>query len=250
MRRILLIGLLIAAYSLALAQTDAGHVENTVDGTIGVQKQTQKEQDAWAKEQAELETRYRNAKAQIAYLNDRKAVEQKKADALTDRVNELQRRLDESLKLEANLQDTLRAVMNHLESWVNRDLPFLMSERSARIAGLKDELARPEVTGAEKLRRILEALQIEANYGGTVEVVQDEITVGSEKLFVDLLRIGRVSVFWRTPDGNRVGEYDVATRKWVELPDSYSRTLGRAMDMAMRIRPTELIALPLGRIQP
>ena len=44
-------------------------------------------------------------------------------------------------------------------------------------------------------------------HGGTVEVNQDHITVGpvetGEELFVDILRLGRISVFWRTLVGWR-----------------------------------------------
>jgi hypothetical protein len=81
-------------------------------------------------------------------------------------------------------------------------------------------------------------------------VVQERIHVGGDSLFVDVLRLGRVSVFWRTPDGDKVGEFDRATWSWVELPGKYIRTISDAMDMAARIRPVEVISLPLGRIQP
>jgi hypothetical protein len=139
-------------------------------------------------------------------------------------------------------------VFEDLEDWVGRDLPFLLDERNHRLDLLRSELVRPDVTGAEKLRRILEALQIEAGYGNTVEVDQQKIVVSGEEIFVDMLRLGRVSVFWRTPDGKRVGEWDRGTAHWVELPGKYRRSIGYAMEMASRTRPIELISLPLGRI--
>jgi hypothetical protein len=125
-----------------------------------------------------------------------------------------------------------------------------MEERKSRIDYLKKEIVKPDVSDADKLRRLLEALQIEMNYGSTVEVTQQKIDLGGDELFVDLLRVGRVSVFWRTPDGKRCGEYDRGTRRWVELPGKYNRNIGTAMDMATRMRPVELLDLPLGRIQP
>jgi hypothetical protein len=59
-----------------------------------------------------------------------------------------------------------------------------------------------------------------------------------------------VSVFWRTPDGKRCGEFDRGTNQWVEFPGKYNRNIEAAMDMATRMRPVELLSLPLGRIQP
>jgi hypothetical protein len=234
----------------AYAQADSDDLGQTVDGTIEIEQGTQGKQDAWADEKAELQARYRTAKANVGYLTERRNGEAEKAAALQERVAELQRRLEESKRLQESLEDTLSSILQRLEDWIDRDLPFLPAERSARLDLLREELARPDISGADKLRRLLEALQIEAAYGGTVEVYQDQIKLGAEELFVDILRLGRISVFWRTPDGERVGEFDRAQREWMELPGKYRRAIGVALDMAARIRPVELIGLPLGRIQP
>jgi hypothetical protein len=241
---------LLFGVSLAASAVRSQHPEpsKTVEKTIDVSRRTQRRQDEWADEKSDLMVRYRNASANVKYLEERIAIESEKADGLDERVAELERRLDESTRLRSSLQDTLDAVFGRLESQVSDDLPFLVKERQARLRALDKELSRPDVTGAEKLRRLLEALQIETAYGSTVEVVQDRIAVGSDTLFVDLLRLGRVALFWRTPDGERTGEYDIATGTWTELPEKYHRSIRTAMDMAARIRPVEITELPLGRI--
>jgi hypothetical protein len=232
------------------AQDDADEVRSTVDGTVEVEKGTQKQQDDWAAERAGLLARYESARANVDFLEQTITIEEKEVLALEDAIAELERRLSESDRLNAVLEDTLNAIVRDLEEWVDRDLPFLKQERELRLQRLKDEMAKPDVTGAEKLRRVLEALQVEANYGSTVEIHQDRIDVSGEDLSVDLLRFGRVSVFWRTPDGSRVGEFDRAGGQWVELPGKYTHSIGMAMEMASRIRPVEIISLPLGRIVP
>jgi hypothetical protein len=237
--------------ALSVSAQDGGDLEKKVTGTVDIEKGTQQKRDDWAAEQAELTQRYRAATANVEYLLDRKAVEEKRLSALQDAIADLQRRLDESDRLNSSLQDTLSAIVGDLEAWIHRDLPFLLEEREARVADLQGEIARPDVTGAEKLRRVLEALMIEAQYGGTVEVNQESIMLGEEKLFVDILRIGRISAFWRTADGRRSGEFDQASNRWVEFDNGkYNRNIGLAMEMANRMRPVELISLPLGRIVP
>ena len=109
-------------------------------------------------------------------------------------------------------------------------------------------MARPDVTSAEKLRRLLESLLVEAGYGSSVEVTEERIEVDGEELYVDLLRIGRLSLFWMTPDGERVGEYERGAAAWKELDSRHKRSVTAAMEMATRMRPVELLALPLGRI--
>ncbi len=231
-----------------LAQEGAQELEKTVSETVDIHQSIQKEQDTWEVEKAELIVRYKTARVNVEYLSGRKSVEEKTLGALESSIAELKRCLNESIRLQESLQDTLNAILNQLDCWVDGDLPFLIDERKARILNLKEELVKPDVDGSEKMRRILEALQVEAGYGGSVEVDQQGIDINGEKLYVDILRVGRISLFWRTPDGKRVGEYDRATAQWVELPGKFNRNIGNAMEMATRMRPVELLSLPLGRI--
>jgi hypothetical protein len=59
-----------------------------------------------------------------------------------------------------------------------------------------------------------------------------------------------LSVFWQTPDGERVGEYDRVTNRWVEISGKYVRSISAAVEMAEKRRPIELLRLPVGRISP
>ncbi|MCB9514198.1 MAG: DUF3450 domain-containing protein [Candidatus Latescibacteria bacterium] len=253
-RRTLLAAALLAligyAPPRALAQSDGQELGKTVDETVDIHAGSQRQQDDWATERAELTNRYRNLVSSVDYLEEKRALLAEKAAGLEGHIGELERSIDESARLQESLQDTLAVIMGRLEAAVDADLPFLAAERQQRLDALRKELARPEVSGAEKLRRLLETLQIEAEYGSNVEVYQAPITVAGEEIYADLLRVGRVSVFWRTPDGKRVGEYDPAARQWVELPGSDRRNIATAMEMAARMRPVELVDLPLGRIEP
>jgi hypothetical protein len=243
--------LALVAFTLAAPLVARSQEENpgkVVDKTITVNQKTQKKQDEWADEKSDLMVRYRNASANIRYLEQRVAIEGEKAAALDERIAELERRLGESDRLKDSIQDTLIAVQERLSEWIESDLPFLMQDRRARLAALDKELSRPDVTSAEKLRRLLEVLQVETGYGSTVEVVQDRVVVESDTVFVDLLKLGRLALFWRTPDGERAGEFDIGTRSWVELPDEFHSDIREAMDMAARIKPVEITELPLGRI--
>ncbi len=61
-----------------------------------------------------------------------------------------------------------------------------------------------------------------------------------------LLRIDRVlAASWPKEHGKRV---DRATGQWIGLPGSDKRSIVQAMEMATRMRPFEVIELPLGRI--
>lgn len=228
----------------------AAEVLQAVDDAVEIRKATQQQQDEWAQQRAQLVARYRSLKASVAYLEDHKTVEVERAAELQADVDELARRLEESERFEGGLQDTLLAIFHHLETHMQTDLPFLEEERTTRLAAVRTELVRTDVEPAEKLRRILEALLIEAQYGGGFEVYPEDIGVGDQVLAVDVLRLGRLALFWRTPDGSRAGEFDRASGTWTELDGSARNAVNAALDMAMRRRQHEVIGLPLGRIAP
>jgi hypothetical protein len=234
----------------SLRAQEAKSLSDTVAKTVETQQQTQKKQEAWAEEKSDFAARYRAAKAQVDYLEKTKAFEQNEVSSLDAGIAELNRRMVESAKLKDNLEDSLNVVVDHLDHWIQQDIPFLMDERQARIASVREAIAKPEVSGAEKLRRVLEALQVEANYGNTVDVSQERIKVGNEEVSADVIRVGRVSVYWRSPDGKRVGEYDRATNQWVDLDHKYVSVIGDLREMVLRLRSTKVTTLPLGRIQP
>ncbi len=240
----------LAAVGAAWAQTGQD-ARDAVDQAVKARQQTQQDLDAWAEEKDDLMRRFREAQASVGWLEERQAVEQQRVLGLEGRIAELQRRLGEADRLEGSLQDTLQVLFHRLEDSVARSLPFLPEERRFRLDTLKDELSRPDIESAEKLRRLLEALQVEAAYGATAEVYQGEVDVAGEKIFADILRLGRVALFWMTPDRKQAGTYDQGEGAWLALEDGGARRrIGLAMEMASRLRPVELIDLPLGRIAP
>jgi hypothetical protein len=145
---------------------------------------------------------------------------------------------------------TVDSLYNILERSVENSLPFRIEERRARLSDLKASLALTDTEPADKLRKLLDAFQLEATYGMTTDVIEQELTVGGETVVADVLRIGRLSLFWRSVDGKRVGRYDRAASRWVELPGKYNGTVGRAIEMVSHERPVEVLSLPLGEAQP
>ena len=235
---------------VALAQSPADEVAGTAREAHQQRRDSQQQLDDWAGERGALQTRLAAARAQVAYLEERVALERERAEQLEARGDELARRLEESGRLESSLEDTLLVILRNLELAVAADLPFLPGERATRLTTVRRELSDPTADAAEKLRRVLEAVLIEARYGGTLEVYQDRITVVDEELTCDLLYVGRLGLFWLTPDLARGGAWDPAAGTFVALDGAALQAVRRAADMATRRRPAGVLALPLGRIAP
>lgn len=227
---------------------NAGQVRETLEQSIEVRQQTQHKEDDWSNRKNELQSKYqffqeeeKRVRQALDSARERLAVEQKL-------VAETERGIAGAQEYEQKLQPFLENTVADLERFIARDIPFLPKERSERIAGLHELLARPDASGAEKARRVMEALQIEADYGRSVEVYQDTASLDGEPLLLDVLRLGRVSLFCRTPDGGRVGRYDREAKGFVSLPDEDQAEVVKAMEIARRERTADLVKLPIGRI--
>ena len=85
-------------------------------------------------------------------------MERQRAEQIEAAADELARRLEESRRLEASLEDTLLVILRRLDAAVAVDLPFLPAERAERLASV---LERIDETRAEAVRlRYLEGLSV------------------------------------------------------------------------------------------
>ena len=105
-----------------------------------------------------------------------------------------------------------------LEQFVSLDIPFHAEERAKRVATLKGLMDRADVTVSEKYRRILEAYQIEMEYGRTLDNYETKLGDGDAATVVEIVRLGRVALMYRRPDGKDAGYWDKAEKKWVSDP--------------------------------
>lgn len=247
---ILIAGLLSAGWAARGQDKPAAAARRDVDAALAADRAAQQSRSDWETERRTLRSRHDGLQTDVGHLERRITREAAAVAALEAKATELRRRLVEADRLTDNLEDTLVVLLDRLVAEVDADLPFLPDERQRRLATLRGDLDHPDTPAAEKLRRVLEAYQIEASYGGTVELVTDVIDLDGREIHAEILRVGRLALFWRTPDGARSGTWDPAAGAWVTLDRRHHRALGQAIDMASRRRPVEIIGLPIGRIEP
>ena len=132
-----------------------------------------------------------------------------------------------------------------LAEFVTIDIPYLETERGMRIAELRKLMTRPEVPTSEKYRRVTEAYQIELEYGHTIEAYEGEMTFNNETRTVAFLRFGRLGLYYMTLDGLEIGYWDNSSDDWVVLDDEYRQSLDRAIRIARKQLPPDLIRLPI-----
>jgi hypothetical protein len=132
-----------------------------------------------------------------------------------------------------------------LDQFIQLDVPMLSKERSDRVAGLRELMDRADVEDSEKYRRIMEAYQIENEYGRTIEVYQDTLDIDGQERTLDFLRVGRISLLYQTLDGEEVGAWDQKSREWVKLGSEYRDSIRKGVRIARKQLAPDLIRVPV-----
>jgi hypothetical protein len=183
---------------------------------------------------------YRQMTAEASSLkayNEQLAVQvgaqQQELDTMTRQLGEVETTSREVLPM-------MQRMLATLEQFVRLDVPFLPQERAARIAQLKDMMSRADVSISEKYRRIVEAYQIETEYGRTLEAYQGK--VGDKT--VDFLRAGRVALLYQTLDGKQTGYWDSAARTW-RVDDRFENAIKEGLKVAKKQAAPDFVAVPI-----
>jgi vacuolar-type H+-ATPase subunit I/STV1 len=150
--------------------------------------------------------------------------------------------LDETNKYVLPLLERMVVALREL---IEIDVPFLIDERMARLQELESILYQANFTTAEKFRKIYEAYQIENEYGRTIEAYSSSISVDGIVLAADFFRLGRLNLFYRTPDGKETGYWNANIKDWQHEGSSLNANLKSALDIANRQSPPNFINLPL-----
>jgi hypothetical protein len=142
------------------------------------------------------------------------------------------------------VQPLMLQMVDTLEQFIALDVPFLLEERTARVQRLRDLMPRADTPVSEKYRLILEAYQIELDYGQTFDAYEGRLGTGVDARTVEFARLGRVSLMYRTLDGSETGYWDDNQNTWV-VDDSYADAIEQAIRVARGDGAAELLTVPV-----
>jgi len=221
-------GALSAAASMdEAARRSQANIDNTIDDTRSLERQ------------------YSAIMKEIDGLEVYNALLQKQIDSQAQEVADLNRSIDQVSVIERQVTPLMSKMIDGLEQFVELDVPFLLEERRQRVAFLRTMLERSDVTVAEKFRRLLEAYEIENDYGRTIESYKGSLEVAGASREVDFLRIGRTALLYQTVDSEIFGMWDRGTREWVPLPAEYRNQIREGIRMAHKQIAPNLLLLPI-----
>jgi hypothetical protein len=140
-----------------------------------------------------------------------------------------------------DVQPLLQRMFDDLVQFVANDVPFFKEERDQRIARLTDLMGSVDASPSEKFRRLIEAYQIEMEYGRTMSSYRQALDDGRD---AEMIRLGRVVLLYRVVDGSESGYWDNEQKQFVADPRS-SRRIEEALGIAKEERAPDLIIVPV-----
>ena len=227
-----------------LAQ-NLGDIQTSVEANARDGVSSQARVDALDDQTNELTREYRAALKQLASLREYNAQLEKLIAAQKAEMTSIRRQIDEVTNVDRTIMPLMFRMIDALEQFVELDTPFLASERKQRVAALRALMDRSDATPAEKYRRILEAYEIENEYGRTIEVYEGEMNIDGTDRTVSFLRIGRVALIYQTLDGEDSGVWNPKAAAFTDLDGDFDSELRSAMRIAKQQAAPDLMVVPL-----
>jgi len=211
---------------LTLAQQSQERINNIVVGTRS------------------LEDQYRAINKEIDGLRVYNRLMGAQTDGQKATLEDIALSMDQVDVINRQIFPLMTRMIDGLEQSIALDVPFLMAERRNRVADLGEIMERSDVSVAEKFRKVMEAYQIENDYGTSSETYEETLTFGDDTRSYNILRIGRVGLYFQSDDAKITGRWDNNAREWVR-DDSSRNEIRKGLRMAKQLIAPEIIVIPL-----
>ncbi|MEE2690977.1 MAG: DUF3450 domain-containing protein [Pseudomonadota bacterium] len=247
MKRVSLLGsaaaILVALSAPASAQFSSALQESEAAAKEG--KASQQRIDQLDDQTASLLNDYRANLKQLEAARRYNASLERQIEGQNRDIAQLREDIDNVSGLQRAMQPLMEDMLNALEQFIDADMPFDIVDRTDRVNRLRGIMSDSQASAAQRYRLIVEAYQIENEFGRTIGAYQGSIDVNGETLSGDFLRIGRLSLMFKTPDDSVLKIYDSTQKAWVNLDRSALPALRLGLRMAREQVAPDLLPVPV-----
>jgi len=235
---------IISASVFAQATVDQVTAEGIKRADAGAAEQQRVEQIA--SQTDDLLAEYNTLAKVVDGLKTYNSLLQRQVDNQESEKAALSESIDNVALIERQIIPMMTRMLDSLEEFIRLDTPFLMKERTERLARLRQMMERSDVSSAEKFRRVIEAYQIENDYGRTIEAYKGTVDINGTPQEVDFLRIGRVALAYQSVGGQYTGAWDVGQGTYVELPpEKFKTQVAQGIRVARKQVAPDLLIVPV-----
>ncbi len=244
--RLLLALPLLLSSTAAISQEKVNEIIQGEEARIQQNANSQKKIDRLSDQAADLLAEYKSVAKIVDGLIVYNDLLQKQLDNQNTEIANLEKSIQDVSLIERQIIPLMVRMIDSLDEFVKLDIPFLPQERHQRIQRLKAMMERSDVTTAEKFRRVMEAFQIENDYGRTLEAYKGSVKIDGKDREVDFLRIGRTALVYQSINREHTGMWNRKTRRWEALPaETYRNQVTRGLRVARKQVAPDLLMMPI-----
>jgi hypothetical protein len=161
-------------------------------------------------------------------------------------IDSLNAQIQEIENTRKNVVPLMYKMIDTLETFIKADIPIKQEERLERVARLRDNMSRSDITVSERYRQVLEAYQIEKDFGSVVTAWQGTLNIeeGRDRT-VDFVSVGRVAWLAQSLDQKSAWVWDNNAKTWKALEDQYLRPVTMTIRVARQQSAPALVKLPI-----
>jgi hypothetical protein len=234
---------LIAASGSIFAQT-VDQVLQAEDRRLNLAQQSQERINTIVEGTRSLEDQYRAINKEIDGLKVYNRLMTAQTNGQSAVLEDIALSMDQVDVINRQIFPLMERMIDGLDQSVKLDVPFLMEERTNRVNVLHDIMERSDVSVAEKFRKVMEAFQIENDYGSSSEWYTQSLTLEDATRSYNVLRIGRIGLYFQSDDSKITGRWDNEQRQWV-MDNSARSDIRKGLRMAKQLIAPELIIIPV-----
>ena len=205
-------------------------------------KASQQKVDTYYEEQRNALQGYRLVQAEIDQLKVYNRQLEKIISNQSLQMSSLNKQIKDIEATQRGIMPLMERMLLALDQFITLDVPFLLKERQQRIADLRVLLLDANTSVSEKFRRVLEAFQIEIEYGRTIEAYRADNEAGQT---LDYLRVGRIGLYRMSLNGDNAEAWSTDNKAWSELPSSFNRDITKGLRIARKQASPELLNLAM-----
>lgn len=157
----------------------------------------------------------------------------------------LQQQIDQIQLTEKRLAPLLGSMVQTLERFIIADLPFHHRERIDSVLLLRERMQDAGLPLVDRFQLVMEAYQIELEYGHTLESYRTQLEWQGQTRSMECLRVGRLALYFLSPDGAEAGYWNPEIKQWQALPARYNRVIRDGLSVANSQLAPKLLSLPL-----
>ena len=233
---------MVTALSLSLHSSDMESVLEVGRDNQQLSAKSQSLIDSTERQTDKIVNEWKAVSKQVEGLKLYNAQKRIQIQAQLDLMDKLDEQLVQVVVMQRQIPPLAQKMLDSLESFISLDTPFRKEERQNRIDLVRSSLAKPKVTASEQVRQVLEAYNIEAEYGRKIDTYESTLNDGT---VVNILVIGRIGMFYQTKDEQSSGRWNNETDQWDELPGSYRKPIRDGIRMAKKLAPTDMLMMPI-----